>query len=218
MIVTTHEERGDRRSPLDARLDEARSLRDLTDAAWERAAGKATGYLKQQRFRSRKDHAFRLPEDGAEALARVARVSVAWLRDGKGPREPAEDRREEESGGGDATVAEVALLEALRREPSRWSAEDARAALELVRQGRSRLPSDREAAVARMARFLSAVSRARRDGGPLTFEAVVWAGLGSPDDAEGDRELALLGGVRPASPISTPATGTPARGTPSPKK
>ena len=55
-----------------------------SDKAWSLAAGLSNGYVKQQRYRARTDPAYRLPEDGAEALARAARVRTEWLRLGTG--------------------------------------------------------------------------------------------------------------------------------------
>ena len=56
-----------------------------SDKAWSLAAGLSNGYVKQQRYRARADSAYRLPEDGAAALARVAQVRAEWLRFGTGP-------------------------------------------------------------------------------------------------------------------------------------
>lgn len=83
MDVTTHEDR----AQLDVRLDKVEEERGWTDRAWSLAAGLSEGYLKQQRLRARRSASFRLPEDGAEALARAAGVSAEWLRSGRGPRE-----------------------------------------------------------------------------------------------------------------------------------
>lgn len=73
-------------SGLDERVKEVCELRGYRSSAeWCRAAGLSAGYLAT--YMSRR---VRLPETGAEQLAAAARVSVAWLRDGKGPREGTE--------------------------------------------------------------------------------------------------------------------------------
>lgn len=99
------------------------------------------------------------------------------------------------------------MLEALRREPARWTAEDAAEALRLIRSGHAMLAVDRERAVAKMGQFLSAVSRVRRDGREVSFEAVAWRLAG--EDEEGEAALRSLGGERPPRPV-TPPGGWPA--------
>lgn len=100
----------------------------------------------------------------------------------------------------------MALVEAFRRHPARYSAEDFLAALRVVGgDSEAMLPDDRERAVVAMGRALGAVARLRRDGRAVTFEALAFAL--ADDNAEGEAQLAALGGESPKEPVRTPAHG-----------
>lgn len=201
----------DTRSPLDERLDAVLLLRSTSDRQWSLDAGLSEGYLKQQRFQARKRAAYRLPEDGAEKLARAAGVSVSWLRFGRGsmddappppppsPPSPAVVRDRA------WTAAELALIEAAQKDPRRYPPDVVLATLDAVRTGAARLPADREAAVAAMARLLDAAARLARTGQPVTRDGILWgAATGEGLDEEGAAELAALGAAPPADPVAIP--------------
>lgn len=221
-MLVTHEQR----SPLLDRLDVAARARGLNDRQWSLSAGLSESYVKQQRHQARTNPRYRLPEDGAEALARAAKVSAAWLRFGRGkmddapPDGPAPEHavpparvlvRELDR---PWTAAELALIEASQRDPERYPASAVLAALEAVRTGAARLPDDRAAAAATMARVLDAAARLTREGKPFTLDDLLWTAVArsarGDDNAEGHAQLAALGAAPPREPVRTPARGTPA--------
>lgn len=221
-MLVTHEQR----SPLLDRLDAAARARGLNDRQWSIAAGLSESYVKQQRHQARKDPKYRLPEDGAEALARAAKVSVPWLRFGRGKMDdaPPEGAAVEYTIPGPArtlvreldrswTAAELALIEASQRDPERYPAGAVLAALEAVRTGAARLPDNRVAAAATMAHVLDAAARLTREGKPFTLDDLLWTAVSraaqADDNAEGHAQLAALGGVAPREPVRTPARGMP---------
>ena len=77
-----------RPSPLGNRFDEVCRVRGISARAWSLEAGLSERYLAVQRNRSADEPSYTLPEDAAAKLAEVARVSVEWLRFGKGTMEP----------------------------------------------------------------------------------------------------------------------------------
>lgn len=211
MDVTTHRER---RTALDERLDAARASGGFdSDRAWSLSAGLSAGYVKTQRHRASLDPAHRMPEDGAADLARAAGVSVAWLRTGAGSQQPEKADEVRVVPSRASPPSRLALVEALRRSPERYSSEDFLAALDVVRGSESMLSSDVEGAVSTMERVLSAVARLRRDGKPVTFEAVFWSladGGAEAANAEGIAQLRALGAEPPREPVRTPARGAAA--------
>ncbi len=78
-----------RPSPLGNRFDEVCRVRGISARAWSLEAGLSERYLAVQRNRSADEPSYTLPEDAAAKLAEVARVSVDWLRFGRGTMEPA---------------------------------------------------------------------------------------------------------------------------------
>lgn len=211
MDVTTHRER---RTALDERLDAARASGGFdSDRAWSLSAGLSAGYVKTQRHRASLDPGHRMPEDGAADLARAAGVSVVWLRTGVGDQaaeSPASIRMVPSRS---SPPSRLALVEALRRNPEKYTGEDFLAALDVMRGSESMLSADPETAVSTMDRVLSAVSRLRRDGKPVTFEAVFWTladGGAAAANAEGLAQLRALGGEPPREPVKTPARGVAA--------
>lgn len=211
MDVTTHRER---RTALDERLDAARASGGFdSDRAWSLSAGLSAGYVKTQRHRASLDPGHRMPEDGAADLARAAGVSVVWLRTGVGDQaaeSPASIRMVPSRS---SPPSRLALVEALRRNPEKYTGEDFLAALDVMRGSESMLSVDTETAVSTMDRVLSAVSRLRRDGKPVTFEAVFWTladGGAAASNAEGLAQLRALGGEPPREPVKTPPRGVAA--------
>ena len=212
MDVTTHRER---RTALDERLDAARASGGFDpDRAWSLSAGLSAGYVKTQRHRASLDPAHRMPEDGAADLARAAGVNVTWLRTGVGElaaESPAPIRVVPSRA---SPPSRLALVEALRRNPERYTSEDFLAALDVTRGSETMLPDDPEGAVTTMARVLSAVSRLRREGKPVTFEAVFWtladSAAADAANAEGLAQLRALGGEPPREPVKTPPRGVAA--------
>lgn len=77
-----------RPSPLGNRFDEVCRVRGISARAWSLEAGLSERYLAVQRNRSADEPSYTLPEDAAAKLAEVARVSVDWLRFGRGTMEP----------------------------------------------------------------------------------------------------------------------------------
>lgn len=77
-----------RPSALGTRLDEVCAARGLSERAWSLAAGLSDKYLAVQRHRAADDPTWLLPEKAAAKLAEAAGVNVAWLRWGRGPRDP----------------------------------------------------------------------------------------------------------------------------------
>ncbi len=74
-------------STLLDRIDTVCRLRGLNDHAWSTGAGLSPKYLYVARNRALKNPNYRLPEDGAEQLARFAAIRAEWLRYGRGPME-----------------------------------------------------------------------------------------------------------------------------------
>lgn len=213
MDVTTHRER---RTALDERLDAARASGGFdSDRAWSLAAGLSAGYLKTQRHRASVDANHRMPEDGATELARVANVSVTWLRTGRGEMsgsDPLPARTVPTSPGG--SLARLALVEALRRDPSKYTGEDFLAAMDAVREGEAMLPRDEEARIVTMGRLLRATARLRAEGQPVTLTTLAWTlAAGEVDEKlneEARASLAALGAEPPGEPVRTPARGVQA--------
>lgn len=75
-------------SALNARVTEACDARGLSPRAWSLRAGFSAHYMAVLCIRAAKDPEFLLPEDAAIKFASVARVSVAWLRFGRGAMDP----------------------------------------------------------------------------------------------------------------------------------
>ncbi len=176
-------------------------------------AGLSAGWLSGALTRAKKDDGYKPDHKILAKLAAAAGVSLAWLEDGEGtpeagiaaPRLPARVVP-------DATKpAEIALVEAFRRHPARYSAEDFLAALRVVGSDtEAKLPDDRERAVVAMGRVLGAVARLRRDGDAVTFEALAMTLASSAaSNTEGKAQLAALGVDPPAAPVLTPGRGTP---------
>ena len=170
-LMTAH---GSRKSALDSRLDAVIAARRpegtiTSDKAWEAEAGRQPGYLKQQRFRACRDSTWRLPEDGAEALALAARVDVRWLRFGDGAMEPTvpyvvSPRPPSTAAVGEPNETEVALVNAFLQMRERDAA-DLLHALEFVRRT---TPDGPPISVEESLRLLHALRRLRLDGTPLT--------------------------------------------------
>lgn len=209
-----------RSNPLLGRLDEVERARGLSSRAWSLAAGLSDTYVKQQRSRALESPAFVLPEKHAPDLARAAGVRVEWLRFGRGARDVPAD---ELAPTVEAPIAEppiqvreprpvdVALLRAYRA--GHHTEGDVLAALSVLQTGRTMLPDDPHRAIVVAGNILTAVSRLRRDGLPVTYESLVWSlAQGSADamNAEGLAQLRALGGEPPREPVRTPARGTPA--------
>ena len=203
-------------SPQENRFDEVVALRQLSDREWSIAAGLSPGYVKQQRYRASTVEAYRLPEDGAAALAEAANIHAEWLRFGTGPRDlvapgaapvspnPATSRTRE------PRDCELALAEAFQRGVGRFSARDFLATLDLIREGELMLPDDREKAVLAAGRLLGVVSKLRRNARPVTSDTIAGELLADDANTEGLAQLAALGAAPPAVPVRTPARGTPA--------
>ena len=226
MHATMTTERGNqaKRTPLDERLDAARAERGWTDEQWSEKARLSAGYLRQQRYEARKNPRYRIPEKGAEPLAQVAGVSLAWLREGRGGML---DGVEANVGEGAAAQprevtrelyrprldAELALVKAYGLAPERYTPAGFLAALDAVREGAAKLPADEHEAVETMGRVLASATRLREAGTPFTLADLLWTALSSqktparPSDdhnAQGDRELAELGAERPSVPVRVP--------------
>lgn len=173
-------------------------------------AGLSAGWLSGALTRAKKDEGYKPDHKTLAKLAAAAGVSLAWLEDGEGSPEagvaPA-PRLPARTVPATTKPAELALVEAFRRHPNRYSAEDFLAALRVVgADTEARLPNDREVAVVAMGRVLGAVARLRRDGDAVTFEALAMT-LAADDNAEGEAQLAALGGEPPREPVRTPAHG-----------
>lgn len=207
------------KTALDLRLNAVRAARGWTDEQWSALAGLSTNYLRQQRFEARRNPGFRLPERGAEALARAAQVRVDWLRTGRGEMDAPDEgtegdetppvaplRREVERPRG---AAELALVRALQLDPGRYTPAAFLAALDAVRSnGAAKLPNDEAAATAVMSRVLDASARAIRDGRAVTLTGLLWEALGiggggdaADESAEGIAQLRELGVEPPDTPV-----------------
>ena len=190
----------------------ASKARGLSQQGVSEAAGLSPGWLSGALVRAKKDDTYK-PDHGTLArLAGAAQVSPRWLEDGEGPPEagvaPA-PRLPARTVPDTTRPAELALVEAFRRHPARYSSEDFLAALRVVgSDSEAMLPDDRERAVVAMGRVLGAVARLRRDGRAVTFESLTLTL--ADDNAEGVAELAALGAAPPTEPVRTPARGTPA--------
>lgn len=228
MHATMTTERGNRakRTPLDERLDAVRAERGWTDEQWSEAAHLSAGYLRQQRYEARRSPRYRIPEKGAEPLAQVAGVALAWLREGKGGM-----RDGVEAGAGEGAApreitreldrprmaAELALVRAYGLAPSKYTEAGFLAALDAVREGAAKLPADEGEAVETMGRVLASATRLRAAGTPFTLADLLWTALSqkttsrpADDNAQGDRELAELGAERPAVPVRVSTGPRPA--------
>lgn len=187
------------------------------------AAGLSPGWMSGALTRAKKESAYRPDHETLAKLADAAGVSLRWLEDGDGAPDEgvpvgavapvaAPQRLPARQVPENARPAQVALLEAFKRAPGSFTAEDALAALDAIATTEAMLPRDPERAVATMGRMLTAVSRLRREGAPVTFQAIALK-LAEPADAddneEGRAELAALGAQPPAEPVRTPARGLP---------
>ncbi len=74
-------------STLAERIDEVCALRNFSPREWCLRAKLSESYLAAYRNRAKSGAIQRLPEVGAEKLAKVAEVSPEWLRFGRGPRD-----------------------------------------------------------------------------------------------------------------------------------
>jgi hypothetical protein len=200
-----------RSNPLLSRLDEVERARGLSSRAWSLAAGLSDTYVKQQRSRALESPAFVLPERHAPDLARAAGVRVEWLRFGRGARDvPADEFTpavevpvvESPMQVRDPRPVDVALLRAYRE--GHHTEGDVLAALSVLQTGRTMLPDDPHRAVVVAGNILTAVSRLRRDGRPVTFESLMWSLAQGGDqemNAEGVAQLRELGGEPPSQPV-----------------
>jgi len=170
------------------------------------AAGLSAGWLSGALTRAKKDETYKPDHKTLARLADAARVSLRWLEDGEGaPESEAGPRLPARTVPDSTRPAELALVEAFRRHPARYSSEDFLAALRVVGPDtEAMLPDDRERAVVAMGRVLGAVARLRRDGRPVSFEALAFT-LAEDDNAEGVAQLAALGVDPPKEPVRTPA-------------
>ena len=66
------------------RLDRVCAERGLSDRGWSFKAELSGQYVHTLRVRAGLDPSYRIPEKGAEKLARAANVSADWLRFGRG--------------------------------------------------------------------------------------------------------------------------------------
>lgn len=157
------------------RIEEVCRSKGLSKKEWSRAAGFAPNYLATVIRRASADPEYVLPEDGAEALARVAGVSVEWLRRGIGP-SIVESSRAALPAAREAppTTMESAILEAWRR--TDFPTEIVVALQGLARASRTRFPERQEEAVAVAMRWLRAAHRLMRDGQPITWETLAVTG------------------------------------------
>lgn len=69
---------------LSERLDLVLRERGLSDTEWSEKARLSDRYITVQRQRFKQDPNYRLPERGAAKLAAAVKVSVEWLRFGRG--------------------------------------------------------------------------------------------------------------------------------------
>jgi transcriptional regulator with XRE-family HTH domain len=189
-------------------------LRDLlrsviSQTGSEKAAGEALGF-SQSMISQMQSSKKAISQKAALAIAQWANLSLDVLY-GVGSRSG-----ESTSAPGTSTLTvraprdvELALLEAYRR--GAGTAEDVLAVLDAIKGSESKLPHEREAAILTMARFLSTASRLRRDGQVVTLDALAWAAMSAFDaSAEGEAQLAALGGEVPRQPVRTPARGVSA--------
>lgn len=148
-------------------------------------------------------------------------MALAWLREGKGGM-----RDGVEAGAGEGAApreitreldrprmaAELALVRAYGLAPSKYTEAGFLAALDAVRAGAAKLGADEGEAVETMGRVLASATRLKEAGTPFTLADLLWTALSQKtpqrpaDDhnAQGDRELAELGAVRPSEPVRVP--------------
>jgi len=69
---------------LSERLDLVLRERGISDTEWSERARLSDRYITVQRQRFKQDPSYRLPERGAAKLAAAVKVSVEWLRFGRG--------------------------------------------------------------------------------------------------------------------------------------
>ena len=193
--------------------------RGLSQEALATEAGLSPRWLNTALSRARTNVGFRPEHESLVKLAGAAAVSLRWLEDGEGdpgdgvtpgalpPRTVAAQA---------SSPARLALVEALRRNPAKYSGEDFLAALDVVRDGEAMLPDDPEEQVAVMARMLRGVSKLRAEGRPVSLNNLAWSLASTEADAaealnaEGLAELRALGGEPPKEPVKTPPRGVPA--------
>lgn len=157
------------------RIDLVCQQRGLTHKAWSRAAGFAPNYLAVATKRAKDNPDYVLPEDASIALARVARVSLEWLRRGVGAPDVVEAVQKTVPAGLEPPSTELdhAVLEAWRRTDY---APDVVVALQrLLGSGRGYLPREREEVILVASRWLRAVAKLTREGRAVTWENIAGA-------------------------------------------
>lgn len=175
------------KTPLSERIEMVCRARGYeNEREWCFAAEYSAGYLATLRNRAKNAATFRLPEKVAVRLAKVARISVEWLRDGVGEMElPAA-----------VTAAvpeavELALLDAIRA--TGCASEDGVAARAIVAAGARFVPADRGKASEVLSRLLGAVRDARAAGLQPRPEVLLWVLLGAFPSATRSRPSSAAG-------------------------
>lgn len=144
---------------------------------WSKAAGLSPRYITVNRSRSRTNPDYRLSERGAEALARVADVSVMWLRTGVGHKEPSRSTRPV---GNASAEQELALLDAYRA--GGVPAEAVLDARGLLHDLDPALVPDRATGARVLRRLLTVVARLRAAGQVVNWATIAWNLLAEEKD------------------------------------